>query len=233
MDTQIDLRDYEHVVFFTGAGLSAESGMHTYRGAGGIWSQYRWQDCACQRAFDRDPPGVLAFHEMRRGQALNCAPHAGHRRLAELQARHGGIAVITQNIDGLLQRAGVRVAAELHGSLWRLRCACGVREDAIAGGYAEKQCAQCGQWLRPDITWFEDSVNTGVFQHAAARVGKAELFIAVGTSGAVWPAAGFARQAQDSGARMIEINPEATEASTLYQEHIRLPASQALPECFV
>ena len=233
MDTQIDLRDYEHVVFFTGAGLSAESGMHTYRGAGGIWSQYRWEDCACQRAFDRDPPAVLTFHEMRRGQALNCAPHEGHHHLARLQARHDGITVITQNIDGLLQRARVWVAAELHGSLWRLRCICGVRADTASSDYAEKQCAQCGRWLRPDITWFEDAVDQAVFQHAAAQVSQAELFVAVGTSGAVWPAAGFAQQAQDAGARMVEINPETTDASTLYDESVRLPVSRALPEYFV
>ncbi len=232
MDTQINLQDYEHVVFFTGAGLSAESGVPTYRGTGGIWNEYRWQDCACQRAFNRDPQSVLAFHELRRSKVLECEPHAGHRHLAALQSAHAGITVITQNIDGLLQRAGVRVSAELHGSLWRVRCACGVREDSTAGAYQQRQCEKCERWLRPNITWFEDNVDRTVFSRATARVDAADLFVSVGTSGAVWPAAGFAQQAQASGARMIEINPEPTEASALYAEHIRLPASQALPAVF-
>lgn len=236
----IDLRDYRHVVFFTGAGLSAESGVPTYRGRGGIWQQYRYEDYACQRAFERDPQKVLDFHELRRTRVLACAPHAGHARLARLQALHPGrVDVITQNIDGLLQRAGVDVAAELHGSLWRLRCGCGVRADAgghdgaeAVGAYAARRCAACRQWLRPDITWFEDSVDEAVFARAAARVARADLFVGVGTSGAVWPAAGFAQQAQRTGARMVEINPEENEASALYPERVRAPASEAIPALF-
>jgi NAD-dependent deacetylase len=228
----VDLSQYPRVVFFTGAGLSAESGMPTYRGSGGIWQQYHYREFACQDAFDRDPSKVQEFHEIRRAKALACEPHAGHRHIAVLQGAHRRIDVITQNIDGMLQRAGVRVGAELHGSLWRVRCACGIRQEDAAAAYAARICMRCKQPVRPDIVWFEDRVNEGVFMHAAEMVGNADVFIGVGTSGAVWPAAGFAEQARRSGARMIEINPEENEASRLYGEHLRLPASRAIPEWF-
>lgn len=234
-------RDFRSIVLFTGAGLSAESGVPTYRGAGGIWREYNYQDYACQRAFDRDPVQVLDFHELRRAKVQSCAPHAGHAHIRTMQALHSGVQVITQNIDGLLQRAGVAVAAELHGSLWRLRCPVhGSREDLTAAAFADRRCPDCPPdsstgrppWLRPDITWFEDAVNEAVFEHAATLVDDAELFVGIGTSGAVWPAAGFAERARRRGARMVEINPEDNEASPLYGERIRQPASKALPEAF-
>ena len=121
--------------------------------------------------------------------------------------------VITQNIDGLLQRAGIRVDAELHGSLWRMRCPVhGIRDDLAAGTFAHRRCPDCepatAPYLRPDITWFEDAVNAEVFEHATMLVDDAELFVGIGTSGAVWPAAGFAERALRRGARMVELNPE-------------------------
>ncbi|MDP3294952.1 MAG: Sir2 family NAD-dependent protein deacetylase [Nevskia sp.] len=230
-------RDFRRIVLFTGAGLSAESGVPTYRGTGGIWREYNYQDYACQRAFDRDPVQVLDFHELRRAKVLSCAPHAGHAHIRAMQAVHSGTHVITQNIDGLLQRAGVAVAAELHGSLWRLRCPRhGIREDLAAGAFAHRQCPDCpparAPWLRPDITWFEDAVNEAVFEHAAMLVDDAELFVGIGTSGAVWPAAGFAERARRRGARMVEINPEDNEASALYPERLRISASEGLPTLF-
>ncbi|MBA4284019.1 MAG: RNA polymerase subunit sigma [Xanthomonadaceae bacterium] len=232
-----DWRQLRRIVLFTGAGLSAESGVPTYRGAGGIWCEYRYEDYACQRAFERDPVKVLDFHALRRAAVLGCAPHAGHDHIRAMQARHPGVQVITQNIDGLLQRAGVAVDAELHGSLWRLRCPVhGVRADQAAAEFVARRCPDCppatAPWLRPDITWFEDAVDAEVFEHAAMRVDDAELFVGIGTSGAVWPAAGFAERARRRGARMIEINPEDNEASARYDERLRLPASIGLPTLF-
>ena len=233
MNETIRLSDYASVVFFIGAGMSVESGMPTYRGRGGIWAQYNYEDYACQRAFDRDPAHVLDFHELRRGKALACAPHAGHLALAALQARHPSLQVITQNIDGLLQRAGASVAAELHGSLWRLRCPQhGVRQDNAAATFARRRCEHCEAWLRPDITWFEDAVDQSVFARAEKLIASAELFVAVGTSAVVYPAAGFIPFAQRSGARMIEINPEATGASALFDLSLREAASTALVRHF-
>src|SRR3546814_19964159 len=120
--------------------MSAESGVPTYRGRGGIWGQYDYREYACQRAFDRDPRKVLDFHELRRSRVLDCAPHAGHDALARLQAVHPQLHVITQNIDGMLQRAGVSVAAELHGSLWRLRCATHRSEERRVGKECVSTC---------------------------------------------------------------------------------------------
>ena len=231
--TPIDLSALRHVVFFTGAGMSADCGVPTYRGRGGIWSQYRYEEFACQRAFDADPAQVLDFHEMRRAAVLACEPHAGHHHLARLQAAFPQVVVVTQNIDGMFQRAGIRVDAELHGSLGRVRCARhGVREDAGGAAYRERRCADCGAWLRPDITWFEDAVDAEVFARAGGHVEKAALFVSVGTSGAVWPAAGFVQQARQAGARMIEINTEDNEASALYDTTVRLPASEAIARLF-
>lgn len=229
----IDLRQYLRIVFFTGAGMSAECGVPTYRGRGGIWSQYDYESYACQRAFDADPIKVLDFHELRRRTVLECLPHAGHTHLAKLQSRMSQFDVITQNIDGMLQRAGVRVAAELHGSLWRVRCTThGILEDSEQGSFRNRRCPLCDGWLRPDITWFEDRVNAEVFARAGELVANADLFVSVGTSGAVWPAAGFAQKAALSGARRIEINPENNEASPLYDEQVRAPASVAIPRLF-
>ena len=229
----IALSDYARVVVFTGAGMSAESGVPTYRGRGGIWQQYDYEDYACESAFRRHPQRVLDFHELRREQVLGCEPHAGHAHLASLQRTHPSLSIVTQNIDGMHQRAGGAVAAELHGSLWRLRCAQhGVVEDAAAGRFVRRDCTQCGRPLRPDITWFGDMVDTDAFQAAGERVASADLFVSVGTSGVVWPAAGFVELAQRSGATMIEINPEATEASALFGHCARSAASSALPALF-
>lgn len=127
----IDLSAHRAPLFFLGAGMSAESGVPTYRGRGGIWEQYDYQDYACQRAFERDPEKVLDFHQLRRATVLACQPHAGHQHLARLQSVWPALRVVTQNIDGLLQRAGIRVDAELHGSLWRLRGAGGSRPGRV------------------------------------------------------------------------------------------------------
>lgn len=225
--------DYERLLFFVGAGMSAESGVPTYRGVGGIWEEYRFEDYACQRAFERNPDQVLDFHEMRRAAVQRCMPHPGHACLAELQRQRPGVQVVTQNIDGLLQRAGIEVNAELHGSLWRLRCPIhGIFEDATDGPYTHRRCAHCQSILRPDITWFEDAVNEGMFQRTATLIRETDLFVAVGTSGVVWPAAGFTRLAKQSGAYLIEINPEDTEATAQFDLVIRAPASVALPRLF-
>ena len=221
------------IVFFTGAGMSAESGVPTYRGRGGIWGQYRWEEFACQRAFETDPGKVLDFHEQRRAKVLACAPHAGHLHLARLQQARDGITVITQNTDGLHSRAGVRDVVELHGSLWRLRCPRhGKVEDLAAGPYARRACAECGATLRPDIVWFEDPVDARVFARADALIRACELFVAVGTSAIVYPAAGLIRRAREAGARMIELNVDDTELSDLFDERWRGTAGALLPAKF-
>jgi NAD-dependent deacetylase len=228
----IQPNNFKRIVFFTGAGMSAESGVPTYRGSGGVWNQYRWEEYACQNAFDDHPEKVLQFHELRRQSVLACRPHAGHFVVADLAKKHPGVAVVTQNIDGMHQRAGSRGVLELHGSLWRVRCPIhGIFED-LGETYKSFRCEPCGNWLRPDIIWFGDMLNQEVIHEATRIIRQCDLFISIGTSGAVWPAAGFPKIAKEQGALCIEINPEANEMSPLYDENIREAAGNALPELF-
>lgn len=225
---KVDFKNYKNIVFFTGAGMSAESNIPTYRGSGGIWHQYNFEEYACQRAFDRDPEKVLEFHRIRRKAVLECSPHKGHEAVAKFEKSRKGVSVITQNIDGMHQRSGNTDVTELHGSLFRVRCKeHGVREDL--GQFKEFRCS-CGQYLRPDIVWFGDSLDQDVVEKALSLISGCDLFISVGTSGVVWPAAGFPEIAKKAGARCIEINPEPSEMSYLYDETIQGKAGDVLPD---
>jgi NAD-dependent deacetylase len=224
------LRSYAGIVFFTGAGMSAESGVPTYRGKDGIWDQYDYLDVACQKAFENNPRKVLAFHEMRRKAVISCRPHAGHESLTAIEKHHPQCTVITQNIDGMHQRAGTSNVIELHGSLWRLHCSIHGIFEEIDETYHHTACPHCNTWLRPDITWFGDAMNEKTMEAAADAVSRCNLFVAIGTSGSVWPAAGFPQLAKNCGAWCVEINPEVSELSHIYHETIRLPASDALQQ---
>ena len=222
----IDIKKYNKIVFFTGAGMSAESGVPTYRGSGGIWHKYNWEEFACQEAFDRDPQKVLDFHKLRRKSVLECQPHDGHTYISEIQKSHENITIVTQNIDGMHQRAGTENVIELHGSLWRLRCDnCSIAIVDISESFANNKC-DCGNYLRPDITWFGDMLNSNVIQKASDEIQKCDLFISIGTSGVVWPAAGFPNEAKSNGAYCIEINTERTELSYLYDRVVIGKASE-------
>lgn len=228
----LSLKGDQAVVFFTGAGMSAESGVPTYRGEGGIWSSYRWEEVACEASFERDPQKVLQFHHARRQQLADCRPHCGHELIAALEKQHPQVAVVTQNIDGLHERAGSTLVIDLHGSLWRMRCP---REGIIyhlSPDEDDPSHCPCGSWLRPDIIWFGDILHPDVVSRATQVISQCDLFISIGTSGVVWPAAGFPQLAQDNGARCIEINPEPTEWSQLYNEIYRGPAGEVLPALF-
>ncbi len=216
----IEIKNYNKIVFFTGAGMSAESGVPTYRGSGGIWHKYNWEEYACQEAFDRNPKKVLDFHELRRKSILECQPHNGHKFISELQKLHENVTIVTQNIDGMHQRTGTENVIELHGSLWRLRCDdCGIVIEDFGESFTKKKC-NCGNYLRPDIVWFGDMLNPLVIQKASEAIQRCDLFISIGTSGVVWPAAGFPQEAKSNGAYCIEINTEGTELSYLYDEVI-------------
>ncbi len=224
--------DYRHIVFFTGAGMSAESGIPTYRGSGGIWKEYRWEDFACQSAFENDPEKVLEFHHIRRDSIRSCQPNRGHRIIADIGRSHPRVTVITQNIDGLHQKAGFGNVIELHGSLWRVRCDdCGITLDDPDGSLLTESC-RCGRRYRPDIVWFGDCLNETVLNSAAASVQDCDLFVSVGTSGVVWPAAGFPGLAAASGARCIEINLEPTDLSHLFHQTFLGRAGFLLPLLF-
>ncbi len=221
--------DFINIVFFTGAGMSAESGVPTYRGKGGIWHEYKWEEYACQNAFDNNPQIVLDFHELRRIEALKCNPHSGHFRMSEIESKKDKTYIITQNIDGMHQRAASKNVIELHGSLWRMKCQSEkiIIDDKKSGEYSSRYC-KCGNVLRPDIVWFKDMLDEYTIKKATEVIINADLFISIGTSALVWPAAGYANLAKDNGAYMIEINPHNTELSTIYDKIIRKKASEGL-----
>ena len=226
-DKPIDLGAFERIVFFTGAGMSAESGVPTYRGKGGIWKEYDYESYACQDAFDRDPERVWEFHNYRRRLVGACQPNEGHKAIAHTESRHPSVHVVTQNIDGLHQLAGSQNVIELHGSLWRVR---DPRNGEVVANRDIPLDAQIDEqnFFRPDIIWFGDMLNAQTIERAADVISRCDLFVSIGTSAVVYPAAQLPQLARQNGALCIEINPEETPVSRLYQRTMRTTASNAL-----
>ncbi|GMW02365.1 MAG: NAD-dependent protein deacylase [Candidatus Hydrogenedentota bacterium] len=224
----LSLKDFQRIVFFTGAGLSAQSGLATYRGRGGVWAQYNYEEYACQRAFERDPEKVWDFHDTRRAKVLSCEPNRGHDLIAAIQCERPGTVVITQNVDGLHQRAGSPDVIELHGSLWRVRCD---REGTVTPNFeipiANRRCT-CGAYWRPDIVWFEDPLRADTLQRAADAIGQCDVLVSIGTSAVVFPAAELPRIAMAHGATTIEINLDDTPMTPLYTHALRGSATEIL-----
>ncbi len=226
-ESPIQLGDYSRVVFFTGAGISAESGVPTYRGKGGIWKEYDYEQYACQDAFDRDPEAVWEFHNYRRQLVADCKPNTGHEIIAAVEQRGAQVTVVTQNIDGLHQRAGSERVLELHGSLWKVR-------DELSGFVKEQfdvpfqAQIDYAHWWRPDIVWFGDSLRGDVVREAVSAIESCDLFVSIGTSAVVYPAAELPYHARDRGAVCVEVNPEQTRLSSIYDHCIRATASDAL-----
>ncbi|HTU20279.1 MAG TPA: NAD-dependent deacylase [Gemmataceae bacterium] len=239
------LRQAQRVAVLTGAGVSAESGLATFRGAGGLWEGHRVEDVATPFAFQRDPALVWRFYNARRANLRSVQPNPGHRALVALEDRFAQpeaqardvsgsepFALITQNVDGLHQAAGSRRVLELHGSLRRVRCtACTYLVDR---GYEElpdlPRCAECGELLRPDVVWFEEMLPVETWKEAAKATAECQCFLVVGTSALVYPAAGLIDAARDVGAAVIEVNPEATSASRRGGLGLRGPSGVILPQ---
>jgi len=228
----IKLNEYKKVVFFTGAGMSKESGIPTYRGKGGTWEEYNYKDYACESAFKKNPDHVLDFHELRRKEAKSCEPHVGHQVVSSVEKNHSDVTIVTQNIDGMHQRAGSNNVIELHGSLWRVRCGCSGTKEDMGETYEYRKCPKCSNWLRPDIIWFEDMLDHEVYTKATDIISNSDLFISIGTSALVYPAAGLPMTAKMNGARCIEINIDQTEISTLYHDNLIGKAGDILPKLF-
>jgi NAD-dependent deacetylase len=227
------LRRAGRVAVLTGAGVSAESGLPTFRGAGGLWEGHRVEDVATPIAFQRDPALVWRFYNSRRAAVQTVQPNAGHRSLVQLEERIGAgkFTLITQNVDGLHRLAGSKRLLELHGSLARVRCTgCGASEDR---GHEQlpdlPQCDRCQQLLRPDIVWFHETLPEDVWSQAAAAAATCECFLVIGTSSIVYPAAGLVELARRANGRVIEINVERTAASNLADVGLLGPAGQLLP----
>lgn len=236
---RIPIDGWTRVLVLTGAGISAESGLATFRGAGGLWEGHRVEQVAAPAGFAADPELVWRFYSMRRRDAAAAQPNAAHRALVALEERIGDrFLLVTQNVDGLHARAGSRRLVEVHGSLWRTRCSSCMRPPFADERYPVEpplpRCA-CGRLLRPDIVWFgellreADVERVDAFMRDARRSGDPFMFLAVGTSGNVYPAAGYVDAARAHGAETWLVNLEPALNAGSFDHHVSGPAGETLP----
>jgi len=222
------------IVILTGAGISKESGLDTFRDKDGLWSRVKLEDVATPEGFARDPERVQAFYNARRRRLLsgNIRPNAAHAALARLEAEWPGeVLLVTQNIDDLHERAGSKALLHMHGALLRVRCAaCGAVTECTGDIAVDARCARCAAvgTIRPHVVWFgEMPLEMDRIQAALARCA---LFLSIGTSGNVYPAAGFVREARlGGGAHTVELNLEPSEGASLFAEAIYGPATEVVP----
>jgi NAD-dependent deacetylase len=220
------------VVALTGAGVSAESGVPTFREAQtGLWSRFRPEELATVDAFVADPDNVWAWYEWRRDLVERALPNPGHLALVELESMLPDLVVVTQNVDGLHHRAGSRNLIEFHGNLFDNHClSCGApAPDVPRPCPSPPRCATCGSLVRPGVVWFGEAIPTRSLETAVAAADGCDLFISIGTSALVYPAAGLAARARAAGAMLVEINPEPTDLAKQADFSLTAPSGQALP----
>ncbi|MGR3454362.1 NAD-dependent deacylase [Pseudooceanicola sp.] len=222
----------DKIVILTGAGISAESGLGTFRGAGGLWEEMRIEDVATPEGFARDPQMVIDFYNMRRGKHREARPNPAHEALARLQRDYGGeVVIITQNVDRLHERGGSAGVIHMHGVLDGLLCnGCRHRWDWPFDRklFVETPCPNCGLGAsRPDVVWFGEMPY--FLDEIEAHLSTCDLFVAIGTSGNVYPAAGFVQVADMCGADTLEINLEVSAVSSAFARQIRGRASETVP----
>ena len=212
--------EFGNIVILTGSGISAESGISTFRDKGGIWSKYKVEDVATPEGFARNPKLVLDFYNMRRRIHSDVEPNPAHLALAKLERDYGGdVLVVTQNVDQLHEIAGTQNLIHMHGEVFRAWCmSCDSRSDWREDLNAGTKCPSCGKTgaFRPDVVWFGETPYQ--LDRAGAAIQAAGLFISIGTSGTVYPAAGFVKLARRAGARTVEINLEPSEGVALFDE---------------
>lgn len=219
------------IVILTGAGVSAESGLGTFRDKDGLWTRYNLEDVATPQGFGRNPALVHDFYNARRANCAAAAPNAAHLALARLEAAlPGEVLLVTQNVDDLHQRAGSKNVIQMHGALMRATChACRHTWPAPPVMHPSDPCPACGNArTRPDVVWFGEIPYH--MEAIADAIESAEIFAAIGTSGQVWPAAGFAATARQAGAHCVELNTEASDISDTFNEHRLGPATEIVPD---
>lgn len=225
-----DMREIRNIVILTGAGVSAESGIDTFRGGGGLWEQHRVEDVATPEAFARDPDLVLRFYDMRRAAIQEKQPNAAHTALARLETEWpGNLLLVTQNVDELHERGGSRRVLHMHGEHLNAWCtSCDIRSRWTAPLIDRPACPACtAPTLRPDVVWFGEMPYRMGEIYAALR--EADLFVSIGTSGAVYPAAGFVQNARELGAQTLELNLERSLGSHWFHESRLGPATEVVP----
>ena len=222
-----------HVCVLTGAGISAESGVPTFRDAQtGLWAKFRPEDLATPEAFARNPGRIWDWYEWRRELVRRVEPNAGHDALVHLAGLVPKLTLVTQNVDGLHQRAGSTGVIEYHGNILRDRCSA---EGTLAARSARSvtglpECARCGELLRPDVVWFGEAIPPHALQDADAAVADCDVFLSIGTASVVYPAAGLAANARQCGAIVMEINTEPTALTPLVDVALRGAAGEVLPQ---
>lgn len=219
-----------NIVVLTGAGISAESGIETFRAADGLWAQHRIEDICTPRGFARNPALVQGFYDARRAALAHVVPNAAHDALARLDAEWpGDLLLVTQNVDDLHERAGSKRLLHMHGELKRALCTgCGAASPCDGPLSGEPPCPRCGATrLRPDIVWFEEMPYHMDTIDAALRA--CDLFVSIGTSGAVYPAAGFVGEARRAGAATLELNLDPSAGTPVFGEARHGPASLLVP----
>jgi NAD-dependent deacetylase len=229
------LAGVRRLAVLTGAGMSAESGVPTFRDAQtGLWSRFDPMQLASPEGFRADPALVWRWYAWRRELVRRARPNAGHLALAQAQRRLERLCVVTQNVDGLHQRAGSAGVIELHGNIVRSRCLdeCGARfddPDRLPAGEPPR-CLACGSWLRPDVVWFGEALDAGaLLDSERACCVETEALLVVGTSGVVYPAAGLPRAARRAGRRVVVVNPDPSEIDDQADVLVRAAAGTALP----
>jgi NAD-dependent deacetylase len=223
------------ITVMTGAGVSAASGVPTFRGGAGLWKNFRAEDLATPEAFARDPRTVWEWYDWRRQLIARCVPNAAHEILSAWSRRFPGFTLITQNVDGLHERAGTEAVLRMHGSIWDVGCwnACAAsaprwRDETVPLPALPPTCRHCGGPLRPGVVWFGESLDAAVVD-ACLEATRCDVFFTIGTSAIVHPAAGLVDRAKRRGAITVEINPECTPASGGVDIVIAQPAELALP----
>ncbi len=237
------IAEAHRIVALTGAGISAESRVPTFRDAGGLWRNYRPEELATIGAFERDPRTVWEWYEWRRGFLATCKPNEGHRALARFFLRRGEEGIVTQNVDGLHTRAALEEAGdgppdaalpiEIHGAIARDRCNdCGLRAEAEPLGDDDTlpRCADCGGMRRPDVVLFGEMLDSALLERAHNMAARADLCLVIGTSAVVYPAAGIPLATLHAGGRIIEINPQDTDLTRAAEVAVRGAAGEVLPE---
>lgn len=224
------IREARSLTVLTGAGISAESGIPTFRGKEGLWKTLRPEELANVEAFLKNPELVWEWYRFRREIVAKAVPNPGHAALAQLEACASDFTLVTQNVDGLHRRAGSRHVIELHGNILDDVCLhCGKKSTEASGGAGPVPRCACGGPLRPGVVWFGEALPAGAFEKAAEASARAELFLSVGTSAVVYPAASLPLVAREAGAYVVEINPERTELSSAVDETLIGKAGEILP----
>jgi NAD-dependent deacetylase len=219
------------ITILTGAGISADSGIPTFRGTDGLWKNFRPEELATPQAFERDPRLVWEWYNWRRELIATKQPNEAHRALIELERRCPDFWLITQNVDGLHRDAGTQHLSEIHGNIWKVRCtACGAVDDNREVPMALlPSCRCCGALLRPHIVWFGESLSTVDLTQCSAVLQRCEVLLVIGTSGVVYPAAGFSSIAKQAGAFVADINLDPTPQSPLVDISLQGRAKELVP----